>query len=445
MTGDSVLQRGRQKVQQLRGQAAHFPRALWLLAFANLVLFTARGMTTPFLIIFFGQIVGLGDGMAGAGIAASSIVGVAFTLLAAGTIDRFGARTMLIITIAGTAITTAFFPVSTTPVLFFVIMILQGLFSQLYWPSSDALATSLVPVSQAGEMFAMLRVASALGIGSGGLIGGLMVAGSTESEYRMLYLTAAAGLGLAGVMVFLLVRPARRVVGQVETAVLAASSSWRDVLTDRRFMFSQGVMFILLAAFTQLQVSAPPYLHAQAGVDEAVIGLLFTINTLIVVAAQLWVARKISGWGRGVTLAVAAVFWSVAYVMIGASPWLTALPFVAIVVYTVGEMMFMPTSGVIVVELAPEHLRGRYLAFSSVIWGTAWGLSSWASGSVLGSSHPVLLWPSFDRSAGNRRARRRVVRPSPIGAVATIYLDERRRFGLMPRRAFTSALLELKH
>ena len=44
----------------------------------------------------------------------------------------------------------------------------------------------------------------------------------------------------------------------------------------------------------------------------------------------------------------------------------------------------MPTSGVIVVELAPERLRGRYLAFRSVIWGMSWGLSSWASGSVLG-------------------------------------------------------------
>ncbi len=352
-------------------------------------------MTIPFLVIYFGQIVGLGVGLVGAGIAASSIVGVAFTLVAAGTIDRFGARTMLIITIAGTGLTTAFFPMSTTPVLFFTIMILQGLFTQLYWPSSDALATSLVPMSQAGEMFATLRVASALGIGAGGLIGGLIVAGGAQAQYRMLYLGAAAGIMIAGVLVVFLVRPAARASTEADQGNSATAGSWVDVLRDRRFMFSQVVMFIMLAAFTQLQVSAPPYLRAQAGIDEALIGLLFTINTVIVVVAQLWVARKIARWGRGLTLAVAAVFWSISYVMIGASPWLSALPFVAIVVYTVGEMMFMPTSGVIVVELAPEHLRGRYLAFSSVIWGSAWGLSSWASGTVLGSSHPVLLWPAL--------------------------------------------------
>ncbi len=388
-------QRQQSKIERLKERANHFPRSLWLLAFANLVLFTARGMTIPFLVIYFGQIVGLGVGLVGAGIAASSIVGVAFTLIAAGTIDHFGARTMLIVTIAGTALTTAFFPVSTTPVLFFGIMILQGLFTQLYWPSSDALATSLVPVSQAGEMFAMLRVASALGIGAGGLIGGLMVVGGGEGQYRLLYLTAATGVGLAGLLVFILVRSPQRTASQVVAGNRTNAGSWRDVLADRRFMYSQVVMFILLAAFTQLQVSAPPYLRAQAGIDEAVIGLLFTINTVIVVIAQLWVARKVARLGRGVTLAAAAAFWAVAYLMIGSSPWLGILPFAAIVVYTAGEMMFMPTSGVIVVELAPEHLRGRYLAFSSVIWGTSWGLSSWASGSVLGSAHPILLWPAL--------------------------------------------------
>ena len=390
-----MSQRARLAIQQLVSRAGHFPRALWLLAFANFVLFTARGMTIPFLVIYFGQIVGLGVGLVGAGIAASSIVGVAFTLVAAGTIDRFGARTMLIITIAGTGITTAFFPVSTTVGLFFTIMILQGLFSQLYWPSSDALATSLVPISQAGEMFAMLRVASALGIGAGGLIGGLIVVGGGEAQYRVLYLIAAAGILFAGVLVFLLVRQPKRLETPAGSASAASAGSWRDVLHDRRFMYSQVVMFILLAAFTQLQVSAPPYLRAQAGIDEALIGLLFTINTLIVVVAQLWVARKIARWGRGFTLAAAAVFWSISYAMIGASPWLSVLPFAAIVVYTVGEMMFMPTSGVIVVELAPEHMRGRYLAFSSVIWGSSWGLSSWGSGTVLGSAHPVLLWPAL--------------------------------------------------
>ncbi len=412
-------------IDRLGATARRYPRPLWLLAISNFVLFTARGMTMPFLVIFFGQVLGLGEGLVGAGIAANAAVGIAFTFLAAGLIDRAGPRATLIATIAGIAAMTACFPLATTPLLFFGVMVLHGCASQLYWPAGDALATSLVPVEQAGEMFAMLRVASALGIGAGGLVGGLMVADGTLPEYRALYLTSALGSLLGGALILALVRPPLRPAREQRRGEQAGS--WREVFADRRFVYSQVVMFVLLSAFTQLQVSAPPYLKREAGIGEASIGLLFSINTVIVVAAQIPVARWIAGWGRGATFALAAACWSVAFALIGASPWLPLLPFAAIVVYTLGEMLFMPTSGVVVVELAPERLRGRYLALSSVVWGGAWGLASWASGTVLGSSHPTLLWPGligvlvagalgalrYDRLAG---ASRRPPAPAPVEA-----------------------------
>jgi MFS family permease len=244
-------------------------------------------------------------------------------------------------------------------------------------------------------MFALLRVANALGIGAGGLIGGLMVTGGGEAQYRLLYIAAGVGVALAGGLVYATVHPGRTASGTVRAGDSMTTGSWREVFADRRFVYTQVVMFILLAGFTQLQVSVPPYLRAEAGINETAIGLLFTINTLIVVALQIWVARRIAGWGRGLTLALAAIFWSIAYLMIGGTPWLHALPFLAIAVYTIGEMAFMPTTGVIVVELAPAELRGRYLAFSSIIWGAAYGLSSWAAGLVLASERSALLWPGL--------------------------------------------------
>lgn len=377
--------------ERVRGTLRRFPLSLWLLALTNFILFTSRGMTVPFLVIFFGQVVGLGEGLVGAGIAVNAIAGVIFTMGMAGLIDRFGGRTMLIIAISGYAIMTALFPLATTPLLFFGVMVIHGCFSQLYWPASDTFATSIVDIKKAGEMFALLRVANALGIGIGGLIGGLMVSGGTLGEYQVLYVTSGAGVGLAALMIITIVRGPRHAQARQEDS--ASAGSWGEVLADRRFIFSQVVMFILLSAFTQVQVAMPPYLRKEASVDEAVIGLLFLINTIIVVAAQLPVAGRISSWGRGNTLALAAFIWVIAYAMIGASPWLAVLPFVAIVIFTIGEMFFMPTTGVLVVELAPERLRGRYLAASSIIWGTAWGLSSWVSGTILGSSRPTLLWP----------------------------------------------------
>jgi MFS family permease len=371
-----------------------FPIPLWMLAAAMVVLFTARGMTIPFLVIFFGQVRGFGEGVAGAGIAINAVAGVTFTLLVAGWIDRFGARPVLILTMAGVGVMTFALPfVSSIPV-FFLVMGLHGLASQLFWPASDGLATSLIDLRQAGRMFALLRVTNALGIGMGGLLGGLLVAGGGLDQYRLMFVLSAAGCILAALMVLMLVHTTRKAPEPDSMFQnLAEPSGWRAVLSDRRFLFSQVIIFLLVAGFVQLQVGMPPYLRAEAGISEAFIGSLFAIKTVILVIFQMPLASRISGWGPGVTMSLAALCWIAAYVLIGFSPWLVMLPFIAIVIFVVGEMLFMPTSGVVVVELAPERLRGRYLAMTSVAWGTAWGASSLVAGVILGSSYPFMVWP----------------------------------------------------
>jgi MFS family permease len=392
-------------------QIHRYPRPLWLLASANLVLFTARGMVLPFLVIFFGQVVGLGEGLVGAGLAVAATCGVVFTLVLAGTIDRFGARPVLIATVAGLGLAYLAFAWGTTPERFLALMILFGLFGNLYWPASDALATSFLPPARAGEVFALLRVANATGIGAGGLIGGVLVSGGGLPEYRQLYLLSGCLVFLAAGLILMLVRsPGRAARAAREDA--PALFGWREVMRDRWFILSQVVLFILVTAFTQIQVSVPPYLRESAGIREGMIGALFAVNTLIVILAQVPVARALSGWRYGVTFALAGLVWGLSYALFALSPWLSALALLAIIVYTLAELLFMPASGAIIVELAPERLRGRYLAFSSVVWGLSWGSSSWAAGQVLESSRPILLWPGL-------------IALLLVGAVVSLLLDRR--------------------
>lgn len=267
-------------------QIHRYPRPLWLLASANLVLFTARGMVLPFLVIFFGQVVGLGEGLVGAGLAVAATCGVVFTLVLAGTIDRFGARPVLIATVAGLGLAYLAFAWGTTPGRFLALMILFGLFSNLYWPASDALATSFLPPARAGEIFALLRVANATGIGAGGLIGGVLVSGGGLPEYRQLYLLSGGLVFLAAGLILVLVRSPGR-VARAAREDAPALFGWREVMRDRWFILSQVVLFILVTAFTQIQVSVPPYLRESADIREGMIGALFAVNTLIVILAQV--------------------------------------------------------------------------------------------------------------------------------------------------------------
>jgi MFS family permease len=373
-----------------------FSTPLWLLAVALGVLFTARGMQIPFLVIFFGQVRGFGEGVAGTGLAINAISGVVFTLMVAGVIDRFGARPVLIMTIAGIGVATMAFPFVTTIPMFFLAMAVQGCATQLFWPAADSLSTSLIDIRNAGRMFALIRITQAIGIGTGGLASGLIVAGGGLAQYQLMFIVSAIGCIVAATLVLVLVRTTRNAPERpgAPTARIEPTG-WLVVLRDRRFMFSQAILFMLVAGFVQLQVSVPPFLRAEAGMRESLIGAMFAVKTVLLVIFQMPVAGRISGWGRGVTISLAALAWMTAYALIGFSPWLLFLPFVAVVAFVIGEMLFMPTSGVIVVELAPERLRGRYLALSSIFWGTAWGVSSMLAGMILGSSAPYMVWPAI--------------------------------------------------
>jgi MFS family permease len=410
------------------------PRPIWVLAGAMVALFIARGMTVPFFIIYFGQVRGFGEAIAGAGIMINAVVGVVFTLLMAGLIDRVGAHPVLIATIVGVGLMTlALTTVGSVPA-FFLVMALYGLAAQLFWPAADGLATSLINLRQAARMFALLRVTNAIGIGAGGLIGGLIVSGGGLPEYRLLFFVSAIGCLVAGALAAIFIRPERKVPEQdASFHDFGEASGWRAVLADRRFIASQLIIFALVAGFMQLQVAMPPYLRAEAGVSESFIGGLLALKTVLLVIFQMPVAGRIAAWRRGLTLTIAGVSWMIAYLLIGLSPWLFVLPVLAVCVFVIGEMLFMPTSAVIVVDLAPEKLRGRYLAVNAVAWGIGWGFSSLIAGVLLGSSAPWTIWLAtiaviaagsvggwfYDRTLPDRHGG--IVPVSPVGGETYTY------------------------
>ena len=410
------------------------PRSIWILTAAMSVLLTARGMAVPFLIIYFGQVRGFGETVAGAGIMVNAIAGVVFTLLMAGLIDRIGTRPVLIATMVGIGLSTLALPVIDSVPAFFLVMALYGLAAQLFWPAADGLATSLISLYQAARMFALLRVANAVGIGAGGLIGGLIISGGGAAEYRIMYIVSAIGCMIAAAIVLIFVRADEKSPGQDSSFHdFGEAAGWRAVLADRRFIASQVIVFVLVAGFMQLQVAMPPYLRTEAGISESFIGGLLAFKTVLLVIFQMPVAGKIASWPRGMTLSIAGIAWMISYVLIGFSPWLFVLPIIAVCIFVVGEMLFMPTSAVVVVDLAPEKLRGRYLAVNTVAWGIGWGVSSFIAGALLSTSIPWIIWPAtiammsagviggllYDRTAPDRYGG--IAPASPIGGDTYTY------------------------
>src|SRR5262245_60213864 len=86
------LERRNRLPAKLLARARTYPRAVWLLTLANTVLWTGRGMSLPFIFIFFSDVAGLSSSLVGGGIALSVVFSSLFVLGVAGQIDVRGGQ-----------------------------------------------------------------------------------------------------------------------------------------------------------------------------------------------------------------------------------------------------------------------------------------------------------------------------------------------------------------
>jgi MFS family permease len=233
-----------------------------------------------------------------------------------------------------------------------------------------------------------------LGIGLGSLVGGLIATTSDPASFTRLFLLDAATF-FVFVLVLANVTEPR---DEVEHAEHEPAGGYRAVFRDRNFVGLLGLNVLFVAVGYEVFALLPPFAKNYADVDEHWIGYIWLANTLLIVLAQLPVAKALEGRRRMVALALMNVLWAIAaLVVLGAGIWLTAtaaaLAFmVATMIFGVGETLQGPTQAPLVADLAPERLRGRYFALGSMSWSAGSILGPAVGGALLGW-HPFAVWP----------------------------------------------------
>jgi MFS family permease len=178
-----------------------------------------------------------------------------------------------------------------------------------------------------------------------------------------------------------------------------AGGSWRAVLHDRVF-----TRFTLLnAAFMTAGISLaveilPAFGKNVAHINEREVGIVFAVDSIVIVFLQLPIVKLAEGRSRMRGLALMGVLWAGSLLAVGAAGAWThataafAILAVAMVVFAVGECLHGAIQAPLSVDLAPPRLVGRYLAASSISWQIGWIVGPAAGGFLL-QHRPLLLWP----------------------------------------------------
>jgi predicted MFS family arabinose efflux permease len=371
------------------------PRPVWILSLGGLANAVGNGLAFPFLVIYLHNVLGISLGTAGLVLATIGAVSLLAGPAVGVVVDRIGGRATLAVALVLLAVGFGSFPLIHEPWHAFLAAAIAGLGNAGFWPSQSALLAGLTPPGRRHAAFALQRVSRNLGIGLGGVVGGLIATTSNPTSFTVLFLLDAATFLVFVAALAFVPEP---VLPEEDGDGSPARGRYADVLRDRALvgLVVLNVLFVA-AGYAQFEL-LPVFAKNEAGVTETGIGLIFFVNTLVIVLAQFPLSKALEGRRRMPALAVMCVLWAAAWILVCLGGlWLAAAAAaivfgVAAVVFGLGECFQGPVQGALVADLAPPRLRGRYMAVSTISWDIGFIVGPAVGGFVL-QAEPLALWP----------------------------------------------------
>jgi MFS family permease len=180
--------------------------------------------------------------------------------------------------------------------------------------------------------------------------------------------------------------------GVEETESMAKTfAGYGQVLRDKIFiLFALGAMLMTMV-YMQYNSTLPVYLRDNYQVTEQGYGFLLSLNAGMVVVFQFAITRRIRHRPPMLMMAVGTLLYAFGFSMYGFVE--TYFMFLlAIAVITVGEMVVAPVAQAIVAKMAPEEMRGRYMAVFGYTWAIPSMVGPLLAGLVMDNYDPRYLW-----------------------------------------------------
>jgi MFS family permease len=370
------------------------PRSVQLLQLGGLISAFGNGLLIPFLFLYLHNVRGIGLGVAGLIVATNALVSLVAGPVSGPLVDRYGGRNVLAVALVIQAIGFAGFALVHETWQGFLAATVVGIGTGFFWPAQSTLLATLSPPDRRHATFGMQRVMMNLGIGLGALAGGLIANVDQPGTFVVLFLAdAATFLVYLGVLVFAIpdVSPTRSGAGHERPG------SYGDVVRHGAFMAVVGLNTLFIFAGMSGFELLPVFAKNEADVSETAIGLIFFVNTVVIVLAQLPISKLSEGHRRMRMLAVLGVLWAGCWVAVsivggnlnGRS---AAILFaVAMGVFGIGECIHGAVQAPLVTDLAEPRLLGRYMALSALSWQLGFALGPAVGGFLLAQT-PVGTW-----------------------------------------------------
>ncbi len=358
------------------------PRDIWVIA---LVSFVNRSgtMVLPFLALYLTLMKGFTASEAGRLVGLYGI-GAIFGAYAGGRLsDRFGAiRAQQASLVLGGIGYIVLGSVDGTWRLA-VSILLASAMVESFRPAVMSAIVERSPTEVKARAFALLRLALNLGFAIGPAVGGVLA----TFGYRWLFLVDAATSWAAAALLFRIPAGPAVETGDSTRGRGRIQSAWRDL----PFLAFVVLVVILASALLQVLSTIPLYFREQIGLREDAIGLLLSVNALLIVAFEMVLIHMVRERDRMVLAALGAFLLCFG---LGLLPFGRSVIYIVatICVWTFGEMLCMPILNVIAGERSTRGRRGQYMGLYTMAFSIAFVAAPVTGTWIYSNFGPDSLW-----------------------------------------------------
>jgi dipeptide/tripeptide permease len=163
------------------------------------------------------------------------------------------------------------------------------------------------------------------------------------------------------------------------------------IVRDSPFLLFMVASVFATMTYIATETLLPISLTTTHHLAPAAWGALMILNPLAVTVFQLRLTRWAAPIPASLKLGIAMPLMGVPFLLLNMSD---AIPVIALVIvlFVIGEMLWVPTSQAVVAALAPSDIRGAYMGAFGGTWSVGWALTPFLGLEVRSAYGDATMW-----------------------------------------------------
>ncbi|MGB2579321.1 MFS family permease [Elusimicrobium simillimum] len=365
-------------------------KEVFTVSLANALIVMGYGLSVPFFAIYLNVQRGIPASIVGA-IVAFAMLGTSVASGVSGELsDVLGRKKVMVVSLylraASMLLMGLAMALGAHYIWIIICHVLGSFFGAFFRPASNAWIADTVSRKNLMQAFGYIRIGLNIGWASGPAIGGILAGHSFALPF------ALTGVAYALTGIFLHFNIKECFVRSKER-----KAKFTDMVLELKNprLFKMCIL-IFAIALVSAQLVTGLSLHGinYIKLTQGQIGMLFSINGLVVVLLQYHMGKIMTGIRVTTALIIGCIIYGIGYILVGAAHAFT-LAAVGVSLVSIGEMALSPGSNTLISNIAPDKLRGRYLGMQEVSRQIGVACGMFAAGMMiehLSPIHQIIPW-----------------------------------------------------